>query len=525
MAKLCVDAENVGLPRNLKYFCCSSCFLSVWKKHRSYQTNKSRSPLDSKTEIERMFPDPEETPDQEWKMVSRNKTYVPTEEDVGYTLKVECVAKGIDGSKIASQSTTTEVVLPVPPPPPMRRQVAHKYPGNGTDSTIRVVTYNVLAEIYTNKQMYPYCPLWALSWNFRRRNLMRQMTQFDADIYCLQEVQADRFEQFFYPTFRANGYEGLYKKKTREAMGRKGKVDGCAIFFKANRFQLREKYVIEFNDAAMAMARAGKLVPNQGTLNEMEMSETLSRVMKDNIAQVVVLETLPSGMDKGGRQFCLCNTHIFWDPEYADVKLWQSAMLLKELEKFNVGRKLPLILCGDFNSLPDSSVYEFLSTGQVRAIHPDLKRDPLGITSKASDFRHDLQLVSTHVSVTGSEPQFTNYTRDFVGTLDYIFSTPRLHPVSMFEIPNEETLRKHNDSPLPNLQYPSDHIALCADYQFMDKAPMVMNQTQNVPAMRQGGFRMGQMRAPQHNQQVPFAAQQWNLGMHTTAASQAWRSQ
>ena len=157
-----------------------------------------------------MFPDPEETPDQEWKMVSRNKTYVPTEEDVGYTLKVECTAKGIDGSKIASKSTTTEVVLPVPPPPPMRRQVAHKYPGNGTDPTIRVVTYNVLAEIYTNKQMYPYCPLWALSWNFRRRNLMRQMTRFDADIYCLQEVQADRFEQFFYPTFRANGYEGLY---------------------------------------------------------------------------------------------------------------------------------------------------------------------------------------------------------------------------------------------------------------------------------------------------------------------------
>ena len=225
--------------------------------------------------------------------------------------------------------------------------------------------------------MYPYCPLWALSWNFRRRNLMRQMTRFDADIYCLQEVQADRFEQFFYPTFRANGYEGLYKKKTREAMGRKGKVDGCAIFFKANRFQLREKYVIEFNDAAMAMARAGKLVPNQSTLNEMEMNETLQRVMKDNIAQVVVLETVPNGMDKGGRQFCLCNTHIFWDPEYADVKLWQSAMLLKELEKFNVGRKLPLILCGDFNSLPDSSVYVVISTQFTHTLCSLISLDPI----------------------------------------------------------------------------------------------------------------------------------------------------
>lgn len=58
-----------------------------------------------------MFPDPEETPDQEWKMVSRSKTYVPTEEDVGYTLKVECTAKDIDGSTLASKSTTTEVYV------------------------------------------------------------------------------------------------------------------------------------------------------------------------------------------------------------------------------------------------------------------------------------------------------------------------------------------------------------------------------------------------------------------------------
>ena len=162
-------------------------------------------------------------------------------------------------------------------------------------------------------------------------------------------------------------------------MGRKGKVDGCAIFFKANRFQLREKYVIEFNDAAMAMARAGKLVPNQSTLNEMEMNETLQRVMKDNIAQVVVLESLANGMDKGGRQFCLCNTHIFWDPEYADVKLWQSAMLLKELEKFNVGRKLPLILCGDFNSLPDSSVYVVISTQFTHTLCSLISLDPIRI--------------------------------------------------------------------------------------------------------------------------------------------------
>ena len=32
--------------------------------------------------------------------------------------------------------------------------------------------------------------------------------------------------------------------------------------------------------------------------------------------------------------FCVANTHLFWDPDYADVKLWQTYMLVHELEKF-----------------------------------------------------------------------------------------------------------------------------------------------------------------------------------------------
>eukprot|EP00940_MAST-03C_sp_MAST-3C-sp2_P001335 g1335.t1 len=487
VAKIKVDSENVGLPAHIQYFCCSECFVSVWKKHRSYRKvptgsfsaidgrkNDGRSGLlDSKEEEARMYPDPEKSAIQEWQLVSASKTYVPSRDDVGHTLKVDCTAVSVDGDKVlCSNSTTTEVVLPVPDPPPPRQTIRHPQPLRGT-SSIRIVSYNVLAEIYANKQMYPYCPLWALSWNFRKRNLMRQMSAFDADIYCLQEVQADRFEEFFYPSFRAKGFEGLYKKKTREAMGRKGKIDGCAIFYRTSRFRLLEKYVIEFNDAAMAVARAGTLLSKQNA-SKIEVQDALHRVMKDNVAQVLVLETLPNGVDdSGGKQFCLCNTHIFWDPQFCDVKLWQTQMLLQELEKFNIGRNLPLVLSGDFNSMPDSSVYEYLTTGRVRAAHPDLKRNPCGITPPPNELQHKLQLLSSSVAVSRREPRFTNYTRDFVGTLDYIFSSPRLQPISIFRIPTEEDLRKQTDSPLPNQQYPSDHIALCANFQFVDD-PSVM---------------------------------------------------
>lgn len=52
--------------------------------------------------------------------------------------------------------------------------------------TFRVLTYNILAEIYATRQMYPYCPVWALSWSFRREVLHRELQSYNADIICLQ---------------------------------------------------------------------------------------------------------------------------------------------------------------------------------------------------------------------------------------------------------------------------------------------------------------------------------------------------
>ena len=65
----------------------------------------------------------------------------------------------------------------------------------------------------------------------------------------------------------------------------------------------------------------------------------------------------------------VCTAHIHWDPEYCDVKVVQTFMLLSELkiimddaiQKYRTNSNvpidctsIPLVLCGDFNSLPDS---------------------------------------------------------------------------------------------------------------------------------------------------------------------------
>lgn len=67
----------------------------------------------------------------------------------------------------------------------------------------------------------------------------------------------------------------------------------------------------------------------------------------------------------------VANAHMHWDPEYSDVKLVQTMMFLSEVknivDKATRSLKLssvsgetnaiPLVLCADLNSLPDSGMY------------------------------------------------------------------------------------------------------------------------------------------------------------------------
>lgn len=72
-----------------------------------------------------------------------------------------------------------------------------------------------------------------------------------------------------------------------------------------------------------------------------------------------------SVMDK--QLILVANAHMHWDPEYSDVKLVQTMMFLSEVKNIidKASRNLrpsasgehatiPLVLCADLNSLPDS---------------------------------------------------------------------------------------------------------------------------------------------------------------------------
>ena len=51
---------------------------------------------------------------------------------------------------------------------------------------VTVMSYNVLCDKYATRQMYGYCPTWALGWEYRRNILLKEIIDSSADIIALQ---------------------------------------------------------------------------------------------------------------------------------------------------------------------------------------------------------------------------------------------------------------------------------------------------------------------------------------------------
>lgn len=280
------------------------------------------------------------------------------------------------------------------PRPPQRPWVLVDQPVDRTKPSCMFTTmcYNVLCDKYATRQLYGYCPAWALSWEYRKQSILEELKAYSADIIALQEVETEQYHDYFLRELQAEGYEGIFSPKSRaKTMSEfeRKHVDGCAIFYKTSKFSLVTEHLIEFNQLAMANAEGS--------------DDMLNRVMtKDNIALVALLQIkdgafdsfqpggsssgsgggpgsasiasyLPSskvssdngtggsgaggggggsaGSGDGGasltnntstinvssqplhqQRLLVCTAHIHWDPEFCDVKLIQTIMLTHELQ-------------------------------------------------------------------------------------------------------------------------------------------------------------------------------------------------
>lgn len=465
------------------YYCTVQCFVAAWPghaaQHRTGLNNRGARTEDAAAAALDGFGVDGDVvaTEQKWVEVADTLSYTPLPDDVGHMLKLAVIPFSMDGSKrgIAKTLKTSYVIAPPPPPQPRRMMlvrnnvvVSFGKPGTARTNTSRLgftlLTYNLLAEIYATPDAYPYCAAWALPWNFRRRNILREILTYRADIMCLQEVQADHFENFLAPELDKYSYSGVYKCKTREFMGQYGKMDGCAIFYRRDKFTVMPQGQLDIEFNAIARQRHG---------ND---KRTLNRLLKDNVAQVILFEmTAPHPSSR--RQLIVANTHINASPEFADVKLWQTQMLVQEVERVMQQQSgslgaIPLVIAGDFNSLPGSDPHSLLALGGVQPAE-----DPAGLLAQLP-LRHSLPLrsamatVGAHVNASAEshelqkmEPPYTNFTSHFVGTLDYMWYTyDRLSVGGLLEMVDDRQV--HENTALPSPLFSSDHVPLLSEFHF-----------------------------------------------------------
>ncbi|CAA6658655.1 unnamed protein product [Spirodela intermedia] len=221
-----------------------------------------------------------------------------------------------------------------------------------------------------------------------------------------------------------------------------GSTDGCAIFWRENEFHLLEEKSIEFK----------------------------SFHLRDNIAQLCIFEI----------RILLQNAHA--------------------LAQKRGG--IPVVLAGDFNSTPQSAVYEFLSTSELNLAAHDRKylsgqnkHHPLSVTSTrcmdypwtneelrtatghwgCAQLEHSLKLQSAYASVKGAsttrgpkgEPLATTYHSKFLGTVDYVWYSSGLSPLRVLDTLSLSDLRKIDGLPWEGIG--SDHLALACDFVFTEK--------------------------------------------------------
>ncbi|KAH9385483.1 CCR4-NOT transcription complex subunit 6 [Nematocida major] len=313
------------------------------------------------------------------------------------------------------------------------------------NETITVATYNILCPTYASSQSFSYVPAWALQWEARKPTILQEATSYGADILCIQEMDTGSYSDYFRDQFKARGdYDSVFYQKSRARTmveGEKRMVDGCATFWKGSFFQLVEHRCIYLS----------QLFP-QKTISEHE--HIANRFLsKDNIGLIVVL------VREGEKHTVVVNTHIHWDPEYPDVKTLQGIMLLKEIDTImNRYPQAELVICGDFNSLPNSSLYEMYSSGVLKPNSKDLMNLSYEPYSNKG-YSHSLGLSESYSFVNMG---FTNCTPGFSGVIDYIWYNSRLKPVCSLGPIDEEYVSKIVG--LPTHHYPSDHLILVTQF-------------------------------------------------------------
>lgn len=343
----------------------------------------------------------------------------------------------------------------------------------------RIVTYNILYDGFcTNnfgkKHIYPFCTPSMLDEGERGIRLRRELLEYHPDLVCLQECGERIFKEFFLPSFRLLGFDGLHFCK-------RGSKEGCGYLYRVERFEMLAHTSLPLNFASL-----------QQQFPDVAESVASFKELKDAMEHMIAIGTGVRFRDRAtDREMVVGNTHFFYHADACHIRILQTALQMRHLQQLALrdGRQDPVIFCGDCNATATTGAYRLLTTGQVEEHHPSWKKGlkfwfgcnrKLGIEGTDMKVTNELQppppfgdtyfhhCLSAGYRMTDAYDAcqipllWTNYTFSFKEVIDYImFSEGSAEVVMAVPIPPERELNRNHA--LPNDTYASDHLALITD--------------------------------------------------------------
>ena len=214
--------------------------------------------------------------------------------------------------------------------------------------------------------------------------IIAEILSYNADIICLQEVDASIHNSLIYPVLRTKGYQGFYSNKATSQQ------EGCSLFWSTSVFEMataedmqefplrslltKDASLDEESEYYNAKSTVRDIVELErwesinGIRELLEVHDEVRRVYSESVGQilqVVRLSPKQSTRCEQGRlskpnSIVVANTHLFYHPMAGHIRLLQAFAICHKLDQIrrkDPKRPAPLLICGDFNSDPLSGEF------------------------------------------------------------------------------------------------------------------------------------------------------------------------
>lgn len=396
----------------------------------------------------------------EWEEIGSGFSFLVRQEDIGYKLKLKIVPKSSDKIKEGPimEAIGKNDVQAGPGVCPF--ETRHLFTMDRlSGSSLRVASYNLLADYYADSEdgrtkLFNYCPEYAIKIDYRKQLLLKEILGYNADIFCMQEVDFKVFDGDMIPFLGTQNMAGVHNKKGTTP-------EGVATFYRTDRFELLEHHGLNLGQTVNSHPATKEL------WQKLQSNEKLTERLTDLATTLQVLVLRSKEFPK--RIVTVANTHLYFHPDADHIRLLQigiSMMLVQNIiakfkENSMKDQNVSLIFCGDFNSVPECGIFKLMTENFVPENFIDWSSHPEQAVRNVS-----LSQPIKMRSACGT-PQFTNYTVGFKECLDYIFyQSDMLSVEKSVEMPAEEELNSH--LAIPSVVFPSDHVAIVADLKFID---------------------------------------------------------